>query len=549
MTNQTIEIPVTGMTCDHCALAIEKALATLPGVHARVSYPKATATIKSLGSATLPDVIRTIRAAGYGASLATDTPAPVTKRRGGDDALHVAIIGSGSAAFACAIRATEQGARVTLIEKNPVIGGTCVNIGCVPSKILIRAAQIAHDQAAPRFEGIRPHAPVIDRRRLVGQQQARVEALRQAKYDNILDTNPGITLRRGRARFVDDHTLSVTDAAGHETRLGADRFLIAAGASPAIPDVPGLAGTPFWTSTEALVAGDAPAHLLVLGASVVAVELAQAFRRLGSEVTVLARSRLLSREDADLGLGLKAAFEDEGMRVLTDVSVNRVRHERGAFVLTTSHGPIEGSHLLVATGRTPNTVDLGLMEAGVAVDGHGAIVVDDHLRTSAPHIYAAGDCCALPQFVYVAAAGGTRAAINMTGGDAILDRRAMPAVVFTDPQVATVGLSEQAATDQGLAVDVRTLPLENVPRALANFDVRGFIRLVAEKSSGRILGAQVLAAEAGEVIQTAAIAIAQNMTIAQMADQLFPYLTMVEGLKLCAQTFTKDVKQLSCCAG
>ncbi len=183
------------------------------------------------------------------------------------------------------------------------------------------------------------------------------------------------------------------------------------------------------------------------------------------------------------------------------------------------------------------------------MDEHGGIVVDDHLRTSTPHIYAAGDCCALPQFVYVAAAAGTRAAINMMGGDAALDLRVMPAVVFTDPQVATVGLTQEMARAQGLVVDTRTLALENVPRALANFNTQGFIRLVVEHPSGRIVGAQLLAAEAGEVIQTAAIAISRRMTAGELADQLFPYLTMVEGLKLCAQTFTKDIKQLSCCAG
>lgn len=177
------------------------------------------------------------------------------------------------------------------------------------------------------------------------------------------------------------------------------------------------------------------------------------------------------------------------------------------------------------------------------------IVVDDHMRTSAPNIYAAGDCTTQPQFVYVAAAAGTRAAINMAGGDAALDLSAMPAVVFTDPQVATVGLSEAEARQAGIETDSRTLTLDNVPRALVNFDTRGFIKLVAEAGTGRLLGVQAVAAEAGELIQTAAIAIRAGMTVHDLADQLFPYLTMVEALKLAAQTFTKDVKQLSCCAG
>ncbi|MCT6557350.1 FAD-dependent oxidoreductase, partial [Staphylococcus aureus] len=178
-----------------------------------------------------------------------------------------------------------------------------------------------------------------------------------------------------------------------------------------------------------------------------------------------------------------------------------------------------------------------------------AIVVDDGLRTSAPDIYAAGDCTDQPQFVYVAAAGGTRAAVNMTGGEAALDLTAMPAVVFTDPQVATVGLSEAEAHLKGIETDSRTLTLDNVPRALANFDTRGFIKLVIEEGSRRLIGVQAVTPEAGELIQAAALAIRARMTVEELADQLFPYLTMVEGLKLAAQTFKKDVKALSCCAG
>lgn len=462
--------------------------------------------------------------------------------------LSVAIIGSGSAAFAAAIRAAEAGAEVTVIEA-ATVGGTCVNVGCVPSKILIRAAHVAHLAARHPFAGLERHAPALDRKALTAQQQARVEELRHAKYESILETYPGINLLRGFASFEDAKTLVVRHADGTERRLTPDRILIATGRSPQIPDVPGLAGTPFWTSTEALAAGDMPDHLIVYGGSVVALELAQAYLRLGSKVTLVARGALLSKEDPALGAGLKAALEEEGMRVLTNTTIKAVRFDGRTFELETSAGTQRGDRLLVATGRKPNTAGLALERAGVAVDESGAIVVDDHLRTSVPHIYAAGDCTRLPQFVYVAAAAGTRAAINMTGGDAALDLSVMPAVIFTDPQVATVGLSEAQAKKLGMETDSRTLTLDNVPRALANFDTRGFIKLVADKPSGRLLGAQVLAAEGGEIIQTAALAIRNRMTVADLAGQLFPYLTMVEGLKLCAQTFTRDVKQLSCCAG
>ena len=463
--------------------------------------------------------------------------------------LHIAIIGTGSGAFAAAIKAVENGARVTIIEGAEVIGGTCVNIGCVPSKIMIRAAHIAHLQAHHPFKGLARCKAKIDRAALVGQQKSRVAELRHAKYEGILASQPDIQLLRGWARFQDSHTLTITRADGIEERVTADRILIASGASPTIPDIPGLKETPYWTSTEALVAEQLPRHLLVLGGSVVALELAQAFRRLGSEVTLLARSTLLSKEDPEIGAGLQALFEAEGIRVLTQCVPEAIHYHGKHFILTTATGEIQGDRLLVATGRGPNTSALDLDQAGVKTDVRGAIVIDEHLRSTVPDIYAAGDCTNQPQYVYVAAAAGTRAAVNMTGGEARLDLSAMPAVVFTDPQVGTVGLSEQQAREQGLEPQSRSLSLDNVPRALANFDTRGFIKLVAEKDSGRILGCQVLAAEGGEIIQSAALAIRNRMTVSDLANQLFPYLTMVEGLKLTAQTFSKDVKQLSCCAG
>ena len=462
--------------------------------------------------------------------------------------LNVVIIGTGSAAFAAAIRAAEEGAAVTLIEKGE-IGGTCVNVGCVPSKIMIRAAHIAHLQTDHPFMGIGRHRAAIHRAKLVEQQQARVDELRFAKYENILESNPQISLIRGFARFKDSATVVVEQTTGKVVTVQFDRVLIATGRSSTIPDVPGLQETPYWTSTEALVADEFTEHLIVYGASVVALELAQAFLRLGSKVTLIARSTLLSKEDPVIGAALQDILEQESMRILTHEEIKSVQHDGKAFHVVLGNETISGDRLLVATGRKPNTSRLDLHRVGVVMDANGAIIVDDHMRTSAPNIYAAGDCTNRPQFVYVAAAAGTRAAINMMGGDAKLDLSVVPEVVFTDPQVATVGLNEREATNKGIDVDSRTLTLDNVPRALANFDTRGFIKLVVEKPSGRLIGAQVLAAEGGEIIQTAALAIQNRMTFQQLADQLFPYLTMVEGLKLCAQTFTKDVSQLSCCAG
>ncbi len=604
----TERLRIGGMTCDHCARTLEQALNGLPGVKASVSYEEKLAYVETTGK--VDRVLNTVQAAGYSATLLEDdrdegsaqvkknltsprvepgvsydsaqayrettgeaqpqqllttmpakryraaliedTEEPAAGKRG--EGLHIAILGSGSAAFACAIRAAEEGARVTLVER-VTLGGTCVNVGCVPSKIMIRAAHLAHLASGHHFQGIERRALAVNRAALVSQQQGRIEELRQAKYQSILDNHPHIELIRGRARFKDAHTLGITTPDGSVRSLHADRVLIATGAAPTIPPIVGLADTPYWTSTEALVAEALPDHLIIIGSSIVAVELGQAFLRLGSRVTIIARHTLLYREDPEIGKALQAAFEEEGMRILTHTEAHSVRFRKGRFLrqaqfhVDTGAGGVSGDRLLIATGRHPNTPDLNLGGIGVELDELGAIGVDDHLRTSVPHIYAAGDCTHQPQFVYVAAAAGTRAAINMTGGDAVLDLSTMPAVVFTDPQVATVGLTEVQAKEQGLDAESRTLTLDNVPRALANFETRGFIKLVAERESGRLLGTQVLAAEGGEIIQTAVLALRQRMSIQDLADQLYPYLTMVEGLKLCAQTFTKDVKQLSCCAG
>lgn len=269
----------------------------------------------------------------------------------------------------------------------------------------------------------------------------------------------------------------------------------------------------------------------------------------GSAVTVLARSRLLNDEDPEVGEALEAAFKDEGIRVLRETQARHVSHDGHRFHLELPDERIEADRLLVATGRTPNTRDLGLEKAGVETDAHGAIRVDAGLRTSADSIYAVGDCAAMPQLVYVAAAAGTRAAMNMTGGDAKLDLSVLPSVIFTDPQIAAVGLDEGQAHAAGIGTVSRRIELDQVPRALANFDTRGFVRLIAGGESGRLLGARVVAHNGGEIIQTAALAIRAGMTVEDLAGELFPYLTLSEGLKLCAQTFTRDVSQLSCCAG
>lgn len=558
------QLKIAGMTCDACAAHVKQALENVPGVQsAEVSYANGIALLVADGGIPHDALITAITRLGYRAALADAPTIPegnsglghAGERHSPDDinhkdgALHIVVIGSGGAAMACALKAAEQGARVTLIERG-TIGGTCVNVGCVPSKIMIQAAHIAHLRSASPFDaGISAIQPVIDRGKLLAQQQGRVEELRHVKYERILAENPAITVLPGIASFHDAGELTVRLNDGGEKRIPFDRCLIATGASASVPPIPGLKDTPYWTSTDAVESDTIPPRLAVIGSSVIAAELAQAFARLGSKVTILARGTLFSREDPVIGETITAVFRDEGIDVRAHTQVDDIAYSSGAFVIKTDNGDVRAEKLLVATGRSPNTQHLALAAANVQTDGSGAIAVDNTMRTSNPYIFAAGDCTDLPQFVYVAAAAGTRAAINMTGGEAALDLTAMPAVVFTDPQIATVGYSEAEAQHEGIATDSRLLTLDNVPRALANFETRGFIKLVVEAGSGRVIGAQAVAAGAGELIQTAALAIRARMTVQELANQLFPYLTMVEGLKLVAQTFSKDVTQLSCCAG
>lgn len=530
---------ISGMTGDSCARHVRETLENMPSVKsAKVSYPKGTAEVTSEAGVSVESLCSAVAGIGYSAEV--------------DDAsnrLHIAIIGSGAAAMAAALKATDEGAKITLIERG-TIGGTCVNVGCVPSKIMIRAAHIAHMRERSPFDtGIQATPPQILREQLLTQQQERVAELRYAKYESILDKNRSVSVLHGEARFRDDQHLIIRQSDGNEHELAFDRCLIATGASATVPPIPGLRDSPYWTSSEALASDTIPPRLAVIGSSVVAVEMAQTFARLGSKVTILVRSKLFVREDPSIGEALTAAFREEGITVQEHTQASLVRYSNGEFILTTTRGDLRAERLLIACGRSPNTRDLGLERTGVNINAEGAIIVDKSMRTSNPNVYAAGDCAILPQLVYVAAAAGTRAAINMTGGNADLDLTAMPAVVFTDPQIATVGLSEAEAHQAGIETVSRLLPLENVPRALANFDSRGFIKMVAEAGSNRIIGVQAVAAEAGELIQTAALAISCQLKVQDLADRLFPYLTMVEGLKLVAQTFTKDLNQLSCCAG
>jgi mercuric reductase len=458
------------------------------------------------------------------------------------------VIGAGSAGFSAAIRASELGANVALIGHG-TIGGTCVNIGCVPSKTLIRAAEaLHHAEFASRFAGITGAAKLTDWRALVAQKDQLVTDLRGAKYEALLPEYQTIRYIEGQARFTD----AGVEAAGMV--FPADRVVIATGTSPATPSIAGLADVPYLTSTSALSLDWLPKSLLVIGGGVIGCELGQMFARFGVAVTIVCRSHLLPSMEREIGTALAGYLQDEGVTVRCGVDYQRIRRTETGIALDVTLNDfaetIIAEQVLVATGRSPNTEGLELDRAGIHLDRRSAIVTDEFLATSRTGVYAAGDVTGRDQYVYMAAYGAKLAAENaLNGNTRCYDSRAMPEVVFTDPQVASVGLTEAEARRQGLAVRAVRLDLDKAPRALAARDTRGLMKLVAETETGRLLGAHILAPEGGDSIQTAVLAIKHRLTVSDLAETLFPYLTTVEGLKLVALGFEKDVAKLSCCAG
>ncbi len=458
------------------------------------------------------------------------------------------IVGGGSAAFAAAIKGADLGARVAMVEGG-TLGGTCVNVGCVPSKTLIRAAEARHRRTHHPFAGIPAGDGRPDWSFVRGQKDALVSRLRQTKYRDVLRSYDSVTLFEQRGVLTTPRAIRLADG----RTLSAGKILVATGAGPVAPPIPGLAEAGFLDNVSAMALAHLPDSLIVLGAGFVAVELGQMFARLGVSVTLVARqNRVLTREDPEIGLGLTEYLRGEGIVVRTETAVELVDRAGGYRVQLARGGQaeiLEADQLLVAAGRRANTKGFGLEAIGVSLGKKGKIVVDQHLETSAPGVYAAGDVVGEPMFVYVAGYGGALAAENaLTGNTRRADLTAVPSVSFSDPGVASVGLTEMEARARGIEPLVSRISMEHVARSLAAHDTRGFVKLVADAATRKIIGAHILSAEAGEMIAEPTLAIKFGLSIEDITSTFHPYLTLSEGIKLAAQTFDKDVGKLSCCA-
>lgn len=461
----------------------------------------------------------------------------------------LAVLGAGSAGFSAAITAADEGAQVAIIGHG-TIGGTCVNVGCVPSKALIRAAETLHvAHNAERFDGIKASAQVTDWQAVVKQKQDLVDDLRKAKYSDLLPAYNSVAYIEGKASFADDGALSIDGKT-----IDAKKIIIATGTRPALPSIKGIEDVPFLDSTTALEQETLPHSMLVIGAGYIGAEIAQVFARAGVKVTLVSRRGLLPQAEPEIGEALTGYFADEGISVIKGITYERIEQVEDTVKLhvNDADGPkvIEAEKVMIASGRTPNTDQLNLAAAGIETSANHGIKIDPQMRTTRDGVYAAGDVTGSDQFVYMAAYGAKIAAKNAMNSNSLsYDNSVMPAVVFTDPQVASVGYTEARAREAGFEVKTSVLTLDNVPRALAARDTRGLIKLIGDAKTKKLLGAHILAPEGSDSIQTAALAIKTGMTYEDLGSMIFPYLTTVEGLKLAAQTFDMDVKKLSCCAG
>ena len=472
------------------------------------------------------------------------------------DRFDFLILGSGSTAFAAAIGASELGARVAMVERR-ALGGTCANRGCLPSKNLIEAARIVHEAAHPRYAGLGPAAISVDFPALVRQKDAVVHDYRAKKYASVADGLTDLVILKGEAAFTSPTTVSV----GGRT-IDADRFLIATGTRPIVPPIPGLESTPYLTSDlldadEAGRLSDLPESLIVLGGGYIAVELAQMFARLGSRVTIVARSELLRAYEPELGHALGEVFAAEGIEVLVNTRTARVsgdRSEVAVAVETAATGRVlRAERLLVATGRTPNSEGIGLDRAGVELDPDGHVVVNGELVTSQAHIWAAGDVIGQQRDSQLATPVGARqgrivAENAFKSAHRIFNGTVIPRAIFSDPPIAVVGISEADVKARHLPAVVATTPLKYVPRAGAIHKTEGFVKMIASTLDERILGVHMIGESAAEVIHEAAMAMHFKATIDDFIDLIHVYPTMSEALKIGAQAFRKDVSKLSCCA-
>lgn len=558
MSNKTIILNINGMTCLGCSSHIEKDLNLKDGiVSSIVNHETAEGKfVYDTNKLSSQDVINAVNNVGN-YSVIEDTEKEdccVTnvKDYNGKNKFDLIVIGGGSAAFSAAIKAESIGLTTLMVNDGLDFGGTCVNVGCVPSKNLIRAAETAYHATHSNFKGIKPKGVAIDFTQIIQDKKVLIATLQQHKYMDVVSDFKNLTMLKGWAEIVDNKTILVD---GKDTYT-ATTIVIATGATTNIPSIEGLNKVGYLTNVSLFDLEEKPKSLTIMGAGYIGLEIAMAYNRLGVKVRIIEfTDRPLRSQTKDITDVLETQMISEGIEILPNFRAIKFEKEGDNTIIHCKCPDgsiiqiIEEGHIVVATGTKPNTSKLGLKNIDLKLTEQGHILVNEKMETNISNIYAAGDVTNTPPFVYTAAKEGSTAVNNAFSlSKNSVDYTSLPWVVFTDPQIAGVGMDEVEAAKAGIPFEVSKLDLIHVPRALAAQDTRGFIKLIRNPETDKLIGARVIAPEGGELIQQLSMAIKFGITVKDLAESFYPYLTLGEGIKLAAITFGKDVSKLSCCA-
>jgi len=552
---ETITLEIEGMTCEGCATHIEKDMNATEGVlSSTVNHETGKGEFNfdadKMSKANVIDAINSV--GDYSVVNNVDEEEVSAVNSKGQNQFDLIIIGGGSAAFSAAIKAEGLGLTTLMVNAGLDFGGTCVNVGCVPSKNLIRAAETVRLATHSNFKGIKPRGADIDFTQTIKDKKALVASLQQQKYMDVVSDFENLIMRTGWAELVDNKTILVD---GKDTYT-ATNILMATGATTNIPNIEGLNEVGYLTNVTLFDLEEKPESLTIMGAGYIGLEIAMAYNRLGVKVRIIEfTDRPLRSQTKDITDVLVEQMKSEGIEILPNFRAFKFE-KKGNDTIIHCNCPdgsttqiVEKGHIVVATGTKPNTSKLGLENIGLKLTVSGHIIVNEKMETNISNIYAAGDVTITPAFVYTAATEGSTAVHNaFSSTKTSIDYSSLPWVVFTDPQIAGAGIDEIEAEKKEIPFEVSKLDLIHVPRALAAQDTRGFIKLIRNTETDKLIGARVVALEGGELIQQLSMAIKFGITVKDLAESFYPYLTLGESVKLAAITFGKDVSKLSCCA-
>jgi pyruvate/2-oxoglutarate dehydrogenase complex dihydrolipoamide dehydrogenase (E3) component len=449
------------------------------------------------------------------------------------DQYDLVILGGGTGSTIAAWTFATEGRRVAVVERK-YIGGSCPNIACLPSKNIIHSAKVVSYFRRGKEFGIDHHGFTVDMSGVRERKRDMVRGLNEMYLENYSKT--GAELILGTGKFIAPRTVEVALADGTTRRLQGTNVIVSTGTRATLERVPGLADAQPLTHIEALELDELPEHMLVIGGGYVGVELSQAMRRFDSKVTVIDRNaRLMSREDPDVCAAIGSLLADEGIDILLNAQIKRVSGKSGDSVnIVIKQNGIEkilvGSHVLVAAGRTPNTEGLGLELAGVELTDRGYVKVNERLQTTAPGVWAMGEVAGSPQFTHISVDDFRVVHANLTGGSRVTTGRQVPYCLFTDPELARIGLSETEAQAQGIAYRLFNAPMETNLRARTLAETRGFLKALVEDGSGRILGFTAFGVGAGEIMASVQIAMIAGLPYTALRDAVLAHPTLVEGL-------------------